>query len=130
MEAIISSYALVGKQASFAVKIFDEFGNAHERVIPLKSKSKYQAELAAIKYVCHAIPHKDVDVVIKTSVLQIPQIFKKTNSGKWIKRRKPNKLIDEIRELSLQFSSFECIIDEDSELMLEVKEKAKLPSIS
>jgi hypothetical protein len=127
MEAVVSGYALVGKPASFAVKITDQFGSSHERVVPLKLKSRYQAELAAIKYVCLAVPHKDVSLVVKTSVSQVPQIFQKVN-GEFAKRSKPNELVDEIRELSAQFASFECIADKDSEEMLTIKKKAKLPS--
>lgn len=128
MEAVVNAYGLVGKPASFAVKVSDNFGNTHERVVPLKMKSRYQAELAAIKYVCQAIPHKDVRLTVKTSVSQIPQIFKKTPDGNFISRSKPNALVDEVRELSNQFTSFQCVIDKDSEEMLKVKERAKLPS--
>jgi hypothetical protein len=128
MEAVISGYGLVGKPSSFAVKITDKFGNTHERTVPLKVKSRYQAELAAIKYVCLAIPHKDVELTIKTSVTQVPQIFKKDSGGEFLKRSKPNELVDNLRELSTQFSSFQCLIDKDSEDMLSVKQKAKLPS--
>ena len=128
MEAIVNSYALVGKPASFAVRISDKFGNVHERVVPLKLKSKYQAELSAIKYVMQAVSFKDVKLTIKTSVSQIPQIFKKDANGELRDRKKPNDLIDELRELSEQFASFECVLDKDSDTMLEMKEKAKLPS--
>ena len=125
MEAIVNGYALIGKPATFAVSIFDKFGNTHTRVVPLKLKSRYQAELAAIKYVCQAIPHKDINLTVKTSVSQIPQIFKKTADGEWIKRKKPNKLVDDIRTLSSQFASFEIVVDKDSEQMLKTKALAK-----
>ena len=125
MEALVNGYALTGKPATFAVKIFDKFGNTHERVVPLKAKSKYQAELAAVMYVLQAVPHKDISLVLKTSVSQIPQIFKKDRDGKFLKRKRANDLIDSIRELSDQFASFECLIDKDSEAMLEIKKKAK-----
>jgi len=128
MEAVISGYGLVGKPVSFAVKITDNFGNTHERVVPLKTKSRYQAELSAIKYVFQAIPHKDVSLTVKTAVTQIPQIFEKDSSGQFTKRSKPNELVDELRELSSQFESFQCVIDKDSEEMLAVKLKAKLPA--
>ena len=128
MEATISGYALVGKNASFAVSISDGSDNTHERIVPLKLKSRYQAELAAIKYVCQAVSHKDVDLVVKTSVSQIPQIFEKTTNGEWPKRKRVNALIDEIRELSDKFTSFKCVSDKNSELMLATKMKAKFPS--
>ena len=128
MEAVVSGYALIGACDSFAIKISDKYGNVHERVVPLKSKSKYQAELAAVKYVLQVMNKKNIDLIIKTSVAQVPQIFEKTKAGTFLKRKRQNDLIDDIRELSSQFSSFQCVIDKDSEEMLEVKEKAKLPS--
>ena len=128
MEAVISGYALIGKPASFAVNIIDNLGSIHKRVVPLKLKSKYQAELAAIKYVCQAIPHKDVELVIKTAVSQIPQIFVKAADGRWPKRKKANKLVDEVRELTSQFETFSCVLDKDSETMLEIKKLAKQPN--
>ena len=124
MEAMVNGYGPVGKPASFAVKILDKYGNEHKRVVPTKLTSKYQAELAAIKYVLHAVPHKDVSLTVKTSVKHIPQIFKKTADGKWVKRKK-NKLIDEIRSLSEHFASFECVSGDEEE-MAEVKEMARL----
>lgn len=125
MEATVSSYALVGKPAFFAVHIKDKFGNTHNRVVPLKLKSKYQAELAAVKYVMQALPFKDVVLTIKTSVSQVPQIFKKNSDGEFPKRKRPNVLVDELRELSEQFSLFECVLDKNSKEMVELKERAK-----
>lgn len=126
MKAVVASYGQVGKNVSFAVKIENAFGVTHERVVPLKTKSKYQAEVAAIKYVCQAIPHKDVNLEVKVSVTQIPQIFKKVD-GKFIKRKRPNKLVDSTRELASKFESFVCSYDKDSAEMAILKEKAKLP---
>jgi hypothetical protein len=125
MEAVVNSYAPVGKEATFAVILSDSFGNTHERVVPLKLKSKYQAELAAIKYALQAVPHKDVFMTLKTSVSQVPQIFSKTPDGEWIKRKKPNKLVDDIRELAGQFKEFNCVKETDSELILKTKEMCK-----
>lgn len=126
MEAIIGSHAVVGKSTSFAVKIVDNFGNTHERVVPLITKSKYQAELAAIKYVFQAIQYKDVDLTLKTAVHQIPQIFQKNKNGKFVKRKRPNELVDELRELSSRFKSFECVLDKDGEEVTAIREKARL----
>lgn len=128
MEASVYGYALVGKPAVFVVHIKDDVGNIHERTIPLKLKSKYQAEIAAIKYACQAISRKDVHLTIKTSVSQIPQVFTKTG-GNWLKRKTPNQLIDDVRELADQFSSFNCVVDDASELMLKIKEIARQASI-
>ena len=58
----------------------------------------------------------------------IPQIFKKDSDGNWVKRKKPNKLIDEIRELASQFAEFECVKAPDDELILETKELARKAS--
>lgn len=127
MKAIVASYGQVGKNVSFAIKIEDAFGTIHERIVPLKTKSKYQAELAGIKYICQAIPHKDVELEIKVSVTQIPQLFKKVD-GEFTKRKKPNELVDSTRELASKFESFVCSYDKDSEEMVAIKEKAKLPS--
>lgn len=128
MEAFISSYGLVGKESNFAVYIVDDSGAVHKRVVPLKLKSTYQAELAAIKYVCQAIPNKDVELVIKTSVTQLPQVFQKAEDGRWAKRQQ-NKMVDDARELTEKFSKFSCVKDTDSELMLKVRNMAKLSRI-
>lgn len=121
MKALVNGFGPIGKSSSFVVKISDEHGNIHKRTVPLKLKSVYQAELAAIKYVFQAIPYKDIDLKIKTASSQIPQIFNKTTKGEWIKRRKPNALIDEVRELSEQFKSFECA-HVNTEETLEINE--------
>ena len=127
IEAIINGYTLVGKPAAFAVHISGG-ANSHERTVPLTTKSRYQAELAAIKYVCAALPNKDVKLVIKTADAHLSSIFKKKKDGSWIKRKRPNKLVDEVRELSEQFDEFVCELDSDSDLMVRVKEMAKRPS--
>ena len=126
MEAVVSGYGLVGKPSSFAVKITDDSGEIHERVVPLKMKSRYQAELVAIKYVFQAIPHKNIRLTIKTAMTQVPQLFKKDSSGEFLKRSKPNELVDELRELSTQFTTFQCLIDKNSEEMIAIKQKAKI----
>ena len=125
MKAMVSGYSPVGKPSSFAVEISDEHGNNHKRIVPLKVKSKYLAELSAIKYVMQSIPHKDVDLTIRTTVAHMPQIFTKTTKGEWVKRKKQNDLVDEVRELSEQFKSFNCVRGDDDE-MSKVKKMAKL----
>jgi hypothetical protein len=127
VEATINGYSLVGKPAAFAVHI-SSGGSIHERIVPLTTKSRYQAELAAIKYVCAALPNKDIRLVVKTSDAHLSSIFTKKKDGSWIKRKRPNKMVDDVRELSEQFESFECTLDSDSELMAKIKGMAKRPS--
>ena len=74
------------------------------------------------------LPNKDVKLVIKTADAHLSSIFKKKKDGSWIKRKRPNKLVDEVRELSEQFDEFVCELDSDSDLMVRVKEMAKRPS--
>lgn len=125
MQAVVNSYAPVGKEATFAVSISDKFGNKHDRVVPLKLKSRYQAELAAIKYVLQAVSNKDVSLCVKTSISQLPQIFAKAEDGSWVKRKKPNKLISEVRDLASEFSEFSCVKADDEEEIEKLKEMAK-----
>lgn len=102
MEALIVGYAPVGKPAAFAVDIDGQ----HRRAVPLNIKSKHQAELAGIKYVCQAIVDTDIDLKLKVTVGSIPAIFTKEANGTFKKRKKPNKLVDELRSLSDTFKSF------------------------
>ena len=88
MRALVVGYAPVGKPASFAVDI----GGEHKRVVPLKTKSKYQAELAGIKYVCQAIINTDVDLNLKVTISHLPTIFVKDKDGSFKKRKKKNKI--------------------------------------
>jgi hypothetical protein len=125
MEASVIGYAPVGKTASFAVDID---GN-HKRVVPLKTKSKYQAELAGIKYICQAIVNTDVKLNLKVSISHLPTIFDKDDDGNFKKRKKKNKLVDEVRELSEKFSSFTCETNKDSESVNTLKARAKSASI-
>ena len=121
----VNGYSTVGTLATFAVIIEDNYDNRHERTVPLKTKSSYQAELAAIKYAMMALKDKDVNLVVRTSVKHIPPIFAKEN-GDWKKKQRSNKeLIAELRELSESFKSFTVELDVDSDKMAEVKELAR-----
>jgi len=120
MDATIVGYAPVGKTAAFAVDI----DGKHQRVVPLNTKSKHQAELAGIKYVFQAIVDKNVDLNLKVTVAHIPGMFKKDEAGLFSKRKKPNKLVDEVRGLSTQFASF-SIEKASAESIGVLKEKAK-----
>lgn len=125
MDASIVGYAPVGKSASFAVDIDGE----HQRVVPLKTKSKYQAELAGIKYICQAVIDKDVDLNLKVTIGHLPTIFAKDDNGNFGKRKRKNKLVDEVRELSTKFYTFTCETNKDAESVNLLKEKAKSASI-
>jgi glycerol-3-phosphate cytidylyltransferase-like family protein len=125
MKALVVGYAPVGKSASFAVDI----GGEHKRGVPLKTKSKYQAELAGIKYVCQAIINADIDLDLKVTISHLPTIFAKDGDGCFKKRKKKNKLVDEVRELSTKFSSFVCETNKDAESINVLKMKAKSASI-
>ena len=125
MDASVVGYAPPGKLASFAVDIDGD----HQRIVPLKTKSKYQAELAGIKYVCQSVINTDVDLNIKVTVSHISTIFIKNEDGSFPKRSKSQKLIDEVRELSTKFSSFTCEANKDLEAVEVLKEKAKLASV-
>ena len=131
IEAIVHGFANVGKPATFAVTIFDDTGNKHERIVPLIStKSAYTAELAAIKYVCQSLADKDCNLTVKTSVPHIAKLFQKTEDGDWVPQRKNKNLnlINEARALSEDFKSFACeVLKKDAEAMQYVRGLAKKP---
>jgi len=127
--AHVNGFALPGKKASFAVSIKDTAGNSHQRIVPLKCKSMYQAEWSAIKYVMLAISNKDNDVLINTSLPYVPAFFNKKKDGSWAKKsRSKSNAIDEVRKLSTKFRSFDCKCDKDSGEMLEIREMARCPT--
>lgn len=124
MKAIVKSYAPVGKNASFSVIIMGDH-DTHKRVVPLQIKSKYQAELAAIKYVLQSVdPNQDIEII--TSIAQIPNTLTKTKDGKWPKRKNKNELVDEIRGLADKFKSFSCIKDSGTKEMDQANQLVKL----
>lgn len=126
--ATVNGFANVGKKANFAVCIKHGPEIIHERLVPLKSKSAYFAELAAIKYVLQTFSEKekDVDLTVNVSLKHIPRIFDKKEDGKWVKKQKTNKgLVKQLRDLSERFNSFKCELDENSDEMQMVKDMTR-----
>lgn len=109
INALIGTYAPVGKNALFSVKISDGEDNVHERVVPLSTKNSYAAQLYAVKYVCEAVENKDSDLKITTSMAYIVNTLTKDGG----KRSGNAELIEEIKGLLKQFRSTEFVLDVD-----------------
>lgn len=126
IKAAVVGHGKVSKETSFAVKIVDSVGNVHERIVPLKSKSVYFAELNAVKYVMLAISNHEIDLHIETSLPHIPTYFDKED-GKWLKRVRSNHdLVKELRDLSTKFNTFKIEhLDEKSDLLNDAAEMVK-----
>jgi len=120
--AVINGFAKSGQKATFAVWIKDNNGNEHKRTIPLVAKSINFAELAALKYALLVITNRaDANIIIKTSMKYIPTLFTKKDSI-WSKTQYSyKKLVNELRELSAEFSYFDCQLDLNSEEMIIVR---------
>jgi hypothetical protein len=120
INALIGTYAPVGKNALFSVKISDGEDNVHERVVPLSTKNSYAAQLYAVKYVCEAVENKDSDLKITTSMAYIINALTKDGG----KRSGNAELIEEIKTLLKQFKSTEFVLDVDHNTD-DVKSRAK-----
>jgi len=116
ISAVISSYTPVKQSAVFAVKISDDDGNTHERVVPTTSRNAYSTQLFAVKYVCEAVENKDVALQIITQMPYIANTFQKDTDGSWKKTRKRGanaSLVDEVKKLLEAFKSLSMTIDTD-----------------
>ena len=109
INALIGTYAPVGKNALFSVKISDDEGNVHERVVPLSSKNSYAAQLYAVKYICEAVENKDSDLKITTSMAYIINALTKSGG----KRSGNAELIKEVKKSLDCFKSVNFTLDTD-----------------
>lgn len=120
INALIGTYAPVGKNALFSVKISDGDGNVHERVVPLSTKNSYAAQLYAVKYVCEAVENKDSELQVTTSMAYIVNALTKDGG----KRGGNVDLIKEVKNSLKQFKSVDFVLDADHSTD-DVKSRAK-----
>lgn len=116
--------AASNEHSAFAVHI--KHGDVtHSRLVPLKKMTANQVELGAVQYVCQATRLKDDELVINTTSRYLTQILGFEN-GQWKSTPKNNiELVNKVRALLTRFKSFVIVIDSNSELMLNLKEKAR-----
>jgi methyl coenzyme M reductase beta subunit len=127
IKAAINTYAPVGQNILFIVKINDDNGNTHDRVVPLLSKNLYAAQLLAIKYICEAIENKDTKIQITIPMPYIVSALQKSSVGtEAIQKKKRTRstnvdLIDEVRTLLDKFKSFILVFDNNEQLKTAAK---------